>query len=158
MLGGAPGARSKRWAGATGTPPQVDAANNAELLRRLQGAPVTKRGARYRCVLVFLKGPNAIPAVIEGQTAGRILEEAEGSAISNACPTLGLKAIVTRTADAATAASSPRPGAGPAGRSAQGLTLAPEPSTFTTYQVPSTKYQAPRTTYQVAVPGRSSAR
>ncbi len=79
MLGGAPGARSKRWAGATGTPPQVDAANNAELLRRLQGAPVTKRGARYRCVLVFLKGPNAIPAVIEGQTAGRILEEAEGS-------------------------------------------------------------------------------
>ena len=34
-LGGAPGVRSKRWAGASGTPLEVDAANNAELLRRI---------------------------------------------------------------------------------------------------------------------------
>jgi XTP/dITP diphosphohydrolase len=40
-LGGAPGVRSKRWAGATGSPAEVDAANNAELLRRLAGAPET---------------------------------------------------------------------------------------------------------------------
>ena len=79
MLGGAPGTRSKRWAGATGTPAQVDAANNAELLRRLQGAPPMKRSARYRCVLVFLKAPNAMPIVADGQTAGRILETAEGT-------------------------------------------------------------------------------
>jgi len=79
MLGGAPGARSKRWAGATGSPAEVDAANNAELLRRLQGAPPIKRSARYRCVLVFLKTPSAIPVVVSGETAGRILEEAEGT-------------------------------------------------------------------------------
>ena len=48
MLGGAPGTRSKRWAGATGTPAQVDAANNAELLRRLQGAPPRGGSSRRR--------------------------------------------------------------------------------------------------------------
>ncbi len=79
MLGGAPGVRSKRWAGATGTPAQVDAANNAELLRRLQGAPAAKRGARYRCVLVYLQTASAVPIVVEGQTAGRILDTAEGN-------------------------------------------------------------------------------
>src|SRR6185437_5587167 len=45
-LGGAPGVRSKRWAGATGTAAEVDAANNAELLRRLHGAPEARRRAR----------------------------------------------------------------------------------------------------------------
>lgn len=78
MLGGAPGVRSKRWAGATGTDAQVDAANNAELLRRLLGAPVTKRGARYRCVMVFLPNASARPVVASGETAGRILEAPEG--------------------------------------------------------------------------------
>lgn len=38
-LGGAPGVRSRRWAGAAGDGAAVDAANNAELLRRLRGAP-----------------------------------------------------------------------------------------------------------------------
>src|ERR1041385_7583506 len=78
-LGGAPGVRSKRWAGATGTPAVVDAANNAELLRRLLGAPALKRGARYRCVMVFLRTPTAMPVVVSGETAGRILERAEGT-------------------------------------------------------------------------------
>ena len=79
MLGGAPGVRSKRWAGATGTAKQVDDANNAELLRRLLGAPDTKRLARYRCVLVFLKTPTAVPVVVSGETAGRILAEPAGT-------------------------------------------------------------------------------
>ncbi|HTK55615.1 MAG TPA: non-canonical purine NTP pyrophosphatase [Gemmatimonadales bacterium] len=79
MLGGQPGARSKRWSGASGTAAEVDAANNAELLRRLLGAPALKRGARYRCVLVFLTTPTAVPVVVSGETAGRILEEAEGT-------------------------------------------------------------------------------
>jgi XTP/dITP diphosphohydrolase len=79
MLGGAPGVRSKRWAGATGTPKQVDEANNAELLRRLLGAPDTKRSARYRCVLVFLTSPTAVPVVVSGETAGRILTEPAGT-------------------------------------------------------------------------------
>lgn len=77
-LGGQPGVRSKRWAGASGTPKQVDEANNAELLRRLRGAPETKRRARYRCVLVYLRSPSAMPEVFEGICGGRILEAPEG--------------------------------------------------------------------------------
>jgi XTP/dITP diphosphohydrolase len=78
-LGGAPGVRSRRWAGATGTDAQVDAANNAELLRRLAGATGARRAARYRCVLVFLPTTGAVPQVFEGACAGRILEEPRGN-------------------------------------------------------------------------------
>jgi len=77
-LGGQPGVRSKRWAGASGTAAQVDAANNAELLRRLAGAPEARRRARYRCVLVLLRSPAAVPEVFEGVVGGRILEEPRG--------------------------------------------------------------------------------
>jgi XTP/dITP diphosphohydrolase len=77
-LGGAPGTRSKRWAGATGTTAQVDAANNAELLRRLRGAPEARRRARYRCVLVLVRKTGALPEVFEGACGGRILEAPEG--------------------------------------------------------------------------------
>ena len=78
-LGGAPGVRSRRWAGATGSGPEVDAANNAELLRRLHGAPEARRRARYRCVLVFLRHPGAVPELFEGVCGGRILEAPRGS-------------------------------------------------------------------------------
>jgi XTP/dITP diphosphohydrolase len=78
-LGGAPGVRSKRFAGAEGSPDAVDAANNAELLRRLRGASEPRRRARYRCVLVFLRDPSAVPEVFEGVAAGRILEAPEGT-------------------------------------------------------------------------------
>ncbi len=77
-LGGAPGVRSRRWAGASGSDAEVDAANNAELVRRLAGATGTRRGARYRCVLVYLPTQGAIPHVFEGSCAGRILEEPKG--------------------------------------------------------------------------------
>lgn len=79
-LGGLPGVRSKRWANATGSPAEVDAANNAELLRRLRGAPAAKRRARYRCVLVYMTTPSAIPQVFEGSAGGVILEEPRGTA------------------------------------------------------------------------------
>ncbi len=78
-LGGAPGVRSRRWVGATGSPTEVVAANNAELLRRLSGAPEARRRARYRCVLVLLRAPDAVPEVFEGSCGGRILEAARGS-------------------------------------------------------------------------------
>ena len=77
-LGGAPGVRSRRWAGATGTDPEVDAANNAELVRRLAGAAESRRGARYRCILVYLPTVGAVPRVFEGVSAGRILETPRG--------------------------------------------------------------------------------
>jgi XTP/dITP diphosphohydrolase len=77
-LGGAPGVRSRRWSGATGTEGEVDAANNAELIRRLAGATIPRRGARYRCVLVYLPHPGAVPRTYEGSCAGRILEQPRG--------------------------------------------------------------------------------
>jgi len=78
-LGGAPGVRSRRFAGASGSPDEVDAANNAELLRRLRGATEPRRRARYRCVLVFLRDPSSVPEVFEGVAGGRILEEPRGT-------------------------------------------------------------------------------
>jgi len=77
-LGGEPGVRSKRWAGADGAPDQVDAANNAYLLRRLLGAPAERRRARYRCVLAWAARPGAIPQVFEGACTGMILEAPRG--------------------------------------------------------------------------------
>lgn len=77
-LGGAPGVRSKRFAGATGPAAAVDAANNAELLRRLAGAPETRRAARFRCVIALLRTPAAAPEYFEGQCAGRILDAPRG--------------------------------------------------------------------------------
>jgi XTP/dITP diphosphohydrolase len=78
-LGGAPGVRSKRWAGASGTPAEIDAANNAELLHRLAGLSDAQRVARYRCVLVFLRSAGALPLVCYGDSTGRVLEEPRGS-------------------------------------------------------------------------------
>jgi XTP/dITP diphosphohydrolase len=77
-LGGAPGVRSKRWAGATGSPREVDDANNVELVRRLGGATGHRRRARYRCVLVLLRTPNALPEVFDGSCGGVILESPRG--------------------------------------------------------------------------------
>ena len=73
-----PGCAPAVGPGATGTPEQADAANNAELLRRLLGAPEARRRARYRCVLVYLSEPEAVPRVFEGVCGGRILEEPRG--------------------------------------------------------------------------------
>ena len=74
-LGGRPGVHSKRFAMPA---PDQDAANNAELLRRLAGAPREQRRARYRCVAVFLMDPAAIPRSFEGTCTGLILEEPRG--------------------------------------------------------------------------------
>lgn len=52
-LHGAPGVRSKRWAGSTASGAQLDADNNAALLRALQNVrDAALRTARYRCVAV----------------------------------------------------------------------------------------------------------
>ena len=77
-LGGQPGTRSKRFAGATGSPLEVDQANNKELLRRLAGLAEAKRRARYRCVLAYLATHSAVPRIFEGTCNGRILTEPKG--------------------------------------------------------------------------------
>ncbi len=78
-LGGDPGVRSKRWAQATGTPAEVDAANNAMLLRRLGGAPDARRRARYRCVLVLVRKGGGIPQAFDAAASGVMLPEPRGS-------------------------------------------------------------------------------
>lgn len=77
-LGGAPGVWSKRFAGADGPDHEVTAANNAELLRRLEGVPTDQRGAGYRCVVV-LRWPEGRELVAEGATRGRILTSPRGT-------------------------------------------------------------------------------
>ena len=78
-LGGAPGVHSKRWAVASGSEAEIDAANNAELLRRLAGAPESRRLARYRCVLFFLPSYGAVPTICQGDCTGRILDAPHGT-------------------------------------------------------------------------------
>lgn len=78
-LGGQPGVRSRRFALQTGPPDQQDAANNAELLRRLAGASGPRRRARYRCTVVYLSRPEAIPVTFEGTCLGSIAEAPRGT-------------------------------------------------------------------------------
>lgn len=77
-LGGAPGVRSRRWAGASGSAGEVDAANNRELLRRLAGAPASRRRARYRCVLALVRPHGVGAEIFEGTCAGSILTAPRG--------------------------------------------------------------------------------
>lgn len=72
-LGGAPGVRTRRFAG----PGASDDENNAHLLRLLEGVPREQRTARYRCVLAFAEQPVAgavisIPRLTHGTLEGRI--------------------------------------------------------------------------------------
>jgi len=78
-LGGAPGVHSRRWAGASGSEAEIDAANNAELLRRLAGSPESRRLARYRCVLFYLPSYGAVPTICQGDCTGRILDAPRGT-------------------------------------------------------------------------------
>lgn len=77
-LGGQPGVRSRRFAALSAGLSQ-DAANNAELLRRLQGAPPARRRARYRCVVAYLPRPGAVATAWEGSCEGSILERPRGT-------------------------------------------------------------------------------
>ena len=77
-LGGAPGARSARWAGAEAGGAGTDAANNALLLEKLAGVPEAQRAARYRCVVAFLAAPSGVPEIVEATCEGIILTEPRG--------------------------------------------------------------------------------
>jgi XTP/dITP diphosphohydrolase len=75
-LGGAPGSRSARWAGAEGA--GADAANNRLLLEKLAATPEEQRTARYRCVVAFLSVPSGVPEIVEATCEGFILPEPRG--------------------------------------------------------------------------------
>jgi XTP/dITP diphosphohydrolase len=74
-LGGAPGIHSARYAGREAD----DAANNSKLVLELRGRPQAERQARYRCALVFLRGPtDPTPLVTEAVWEGFILDAPRG--------------------------------------------------------------------------------
>jgi len=75
-LGGEPGVHSARYAG----PGASDADNNSRLLVALAGVPAGRRSARYRCVLVLVRGPgDPAPLVAEGVWEGSIAEAPRGA-------------------------------------------------------------------------------
>ena len=75
-LGGRPGVWSARYAGEHAS----DADNVDLLLRELSGVPTAQRGARYRCVLVFMRAAaDPDPLVTQGVWTGRVLTAARGS-------------------------------------------------------------------------------
>ena len=75
-LQGAPGLYSARYSGGHGDA----AANNAKLLRELDGVPVAQRGAFFICVLVLLQhADDPAPLIAEGRWHGRILNEGRGT-------------------------------------------------------------------------------
>lgn len=74
-LDGAPGVRTRRYAGDDAT----DADNNALLLRSLAGLPVEQRGARYVCVLALALPGGASLIFTRGTCRGRIAVEPRGT-------------------------------------------------------------------------------
>jgi len=75
-LGGAPGVHSKRWSGRPElSGAALDAENNARLLQALDG--VVARGARYVCAAAWVDVAQELTT--HGETAGRILERADGA-------------------------------------------------------------------------------
>ena len=74
-LNGAPGIYSARYAGTHG-----DAvANNRKLLAALAEVPEAERGARFYCVMVYLRhADDPTPVIAEGAWEGRILHAPRG--------------------------------------------------------------------------------
>lgn len=74
-LNGAPGLYSARYAGGHGD----SAANNAKLLRTLDGMPPDQRRAFFMCALVLLRhAADPTPLIVEGRWHGRVLEAPRG--------------------------------------------------------------------------------
>lgn len=74
-LNGAPGIYSARYAG----PGASDAANLAKLLEALREVPEAERGARFQCLMVYLRhAEDPTPLICQGTWEGRILWEPRG--------------------------------------------------------------------------------
>lgn len=73
-LQGAPGIYSARYSG------KGDEANNAKLLRELGDIPWEQRGARFQCVLIYVRhAMDPTPLVCQACWEGIILEEPRGN-------------------------------------------------------------------------------
>jgi len=74
-LGGAPGIYSARYAGVGA----ADADNLRKLLADLAGVPEAERGARFRCLMVYMKRfDDPTPLICQGTWEGRILHAPRG--------------------------------------------------------------------------------
>ena len=73
-LGGAPGVRSRRFAG----PAATDAENNVKLLRQMSHIPAGKRTARFVCVIAVARGGQLL-AEFRGAAEGIILDAPRGA-------------------------------------------------------------------------------
>lgn len=74
-LNGAPGIYSARYAG----PGASDAANLLKLLEALREVPEAERGARFQCLMVYLRhAEDPTPLICQGTWEGRILWEPRG--------------------------------------------------------------------------------
>ncbi len=75
-LDGGPGVRTRRYAG----PIATDADNNAKLLEALGDVPSHRRGARYVCVLAFVRHPgDPVPVLAQGEWRGTLLPAPRGA-------------------------------------------------------------------------------
>ena len=74
-LDGAPGVHSARFAGSDAT----DAHNLAKLLSALDGVPRGQRGARFQCVMAYLRqADDPTPLICQGTWEGSIAEQGRG--------------------------------------------------------------------------------
>jgi XTP/dITP diphosphohydrolase len=74
-LGGGPGVRSARFAAEGAS----DEQNLARLLTELEGVPAARRGARYQCVMAWVRAADdPAPIIARGTWEGRIARAARG--------------------------------------------------------------------------------
>jgi XTP/dITP diphosphohydrolase len=74
-LKGAPGIYSARYAG----PGCSDQENNRKLLEALEEVPEKGRGARFQCLMVYLRhAEDPTPIICQGTWEGRILRQPQG--------------------------------------------------------------------------------
>lgn len=77
-LGGAPGVRSRRWAGQAHLEgAALDAVNNAYLMERLRESGASDRRARFVCVAAFVDGRGEVTA--RGDVEGQLLDTPRGA-------------------------------------------------------------------------------
>ena len=75
FLKGEPGIYSARYAG----PMAKDPENNQKLMQLMEGVPSKLRGARFRCVLVFMRhSKDPSPIIAQGIWEGQIAERPSG--------------------------------------------------------------------------------
>lgn len=73
-LNGAPGIYSARYSG------EGDEANNAKVLKNLEGISDERRTARFQCVLVYMRhAEDPTPQVFQGAWEGRIMTAPSGT-------------------------------------------------------------------------------